>query len=177
VATSEVSQAASKGSWRRRRQSRGIASLEAMHRRIDVRAQATGETRDEAAAVVVEELETAANSLTARTAPLVPGCGVLVAISGLAVKAEPRSQGWSEVFVSLAVLWAVAGFSFLTYALFAYAGRRELGLAPTVEDVAFARARLVRKRANAYRGGCLAGIGLACLIIGILLGVRIDIQA
>ena len=94
----------------------------------------------------------------------------------LKTKAEPRSNGLSEAFVSLAVLWAIAGFSFLTYGLFSYAGRRELGLAATVEDVAFARERLIRKRANAYRGGWLAGIGLACLIIGILLGVRININ-
>jgi hypothetical protein len=144
--------------------------------RVEERAKATGQSRDEAAATVVEELETAAGALNTRTAPLVPGCGVLVALSGLLAKAEPSSNGLSEAFVSLAVLWAVAGFSFLTFALFSYAGRRLIGLAPTVEDVAFARDRLVRKRANAHRGSWLAGIGLACLIIGILFGVRIQID-
>jgi hypothetical protein len=144
--------------------------------RVEDRAKATGQTRDEAAGIVVEDLEAAAGALNTRTAPLVPGCGVLVAISGILVKAEPSSNGLSEAFVSLAVLWAVAGFSFLTFALFSYAGRREVGLAPTVEDIAFARESLVRKRANAYRGGWLAGIGLACLILGILLGVQIQID-
>jgi hypothetical protein len=147
-----------------------------MMQRVEDRAAATGQTRDEAAEIVVADLESAATSLNTRTAPLIPGCGVLVAVSGLLVKAEPRSNGLSEAFVSLAVLWAIAGFSFLTYGLFSYAGRRELGLAATVEDVAFARDRLIRKRANAYRGGWLAGIGLACMIIGILLGVRIQIN-
>jgi hypothetical protein len=144
--------------------------------RVEEHAKATGQTRDEVAAIVVEELETAAGALNTRTAPLVPGCGVLVALSGILAKAEPSSNGLSEAFVSLAVLWAVAGFSFLTFALFTYAGRPLVGLAPTVEDIAYARERLVRKRANAHRGGWLAGIGLVCLIVGILLGVRIQID-
>ncbi len=106
-----------------------------------------------------------------------PGCGVLVAISGLAVKAEPtKGNGIAEAFVSLAVLFAIAGFAFLTTALFLYAGRRTVGLSPTVQDIGFARQRLVRKYTSAHRGGLLAGIGLACLIIGILAGVQIDIH-
>lgn len=127
--------------------------------------------------MVVNDLEQAANALTTRTAPLVPGCGVLVAISGLAVKAEPsKGNRVAETFVSLAVLFAIAGFAFLTTALFLYAGRRTVGLAPTVDDIGFARERLVRKYTSAHRGGFLAGIGLACLIIGILAGVHIDIH-
>jgi hypothetical protein len=75
----------------------------------------------------------------------------------------------------LAVLFAIGGFSFLTRALFLYVGRRTIGLSPTLDDIAFARDRLVRKQASAQRGGVLAGIGLACLIIGILIGVRISV--
>jgi hypothetical protein len=144
-------------------------------RRAEELSRTTGRSLDEAAAVVVEDLERAAAALTARTAPLVPGCGVLVAVSGLAVKAEPSSNPLAETFVSLAVLFAVGGFSFLTRALFLYAGRRIVGLSPTVDDIAFARGRLVRKQTSAHRGGLLAGIGLTSLIIGILAGVRITL--
>lgn len=38
------------------------------------------------------------------------------------------------------------------------------------------RGGLVRKHANAHRGGCLAGIGLACLILGILFGIHISLN-
>ncbi len=152
-----------------------IASAEGLILRAEEVSRTTGQTQDEAVAVVVEDLERAAAALTARTAPLVPGCGVLVAASGLAVKAEPTSNAIAETFVSLAVLFAVGGFAFLTRALFLYAGRRVIGLSPSVDDIAFARDRLVRKHTSAHRGGLLAGIGLTCLIIGILAGVRISI--
>jgi hypothetical protein len=152
-----------------------IASLDSLMHRTEELSRSTGESKDQAAAIVVEDLEQAAAALTVRTAPLVPGCGVLVAVSGIAVKAEPTSDPFAEAFVSLAVLFAVAGFAFLTRALFLYAGRRIVGLAPTTDDIAFARARLVRKRTSARRGGFLAGAGLTCLIIGILAGVRISI--
>lgn len=152
-----------------------MASLDSLIGRAEELSCATGQSPDEAAAVVVEDLERAAAALTARTAPLVPGCGVLVAVSGLAVKAEPASDPIADTFVSLAVLFAIGGFSFLTRALFLYAGRRIIGLSPTVDDIAFARDRLVRKHASAHRGGLLAGIGLTCLIIGILAGVHISL--
>jgi hypothetical protein len=121
---------------------------------------------------VVEDLERAVTALNTRTAPLVPGCGVLVATAGLLLKGEPSSYGVAEFFLGLAILSAIGGFSFLTRALFAYAGRRSVGLAPTIDDVAFAHDGLVRKRANARRGGRLAGIALACLVLGILFGVH-----
>jgi hypothetical protein len=145
-----------------------------MHR-ADALSRATGQSQDEAAAVVVEDLEQAAAALTTRTAPLVPGCGVLVAISGLAAKAETPDPV-ADVFVSLAVFFAIGGLAFLARALFLYAGRRTLGLAPTVDDIAFARDRLVRKHTSSNRGGWMAAIGLTCLIIGILSGVHISIS-
>lgn len=164
---------------RRARPRRGwgyaTASIAALTDRAETLSRATGQSPGEGAAVVVQELERAAAELNTRTAPLVPGCGVLVAISGLAAKAEPSSSALSETFVSLAVLFAIGGFSFLTRALFLYVGRRTIGLSPTLDDIAFARDRLVRKQASAQRGGVLAGIGLACLIIGILIGVRISV--
>jgi hypothetical protein len=142
--------------------------------RADAISRATGKSKDEAAAVVVHDLEQAANALTTRTAPLVPGCGVLVAVSGLAAKAESRTVV-GDTFASLAILFAVAGFGFLTRALFLYAGRRIVGLSPTMDDIAFARGRLARKHTSAHRGGWLAGAGLTCLIIGILAGVHISV--
>ena len=143
--------------------------------RVDALSRTTGQSPDEAAAVVVEDLEQAAAALTTRTAPLVPGCGVLVAISGLAAKAETPDPV-ADLFVSLAVLFAVGGLAFLARALFLYTGRRTVGLAPTVDDIAFARDRLVRKHAASTRGGWLAALGLTCLIAGILAGVHISIS-
>jgi hypothetical protein len=152
-----------------------IAPLESLIRRADELAQATGQSRDEGAGVVVQDLEQAAAALTARTAPLVPGCGVLVAVSGLAAKAETPDPV-ADAFVSLAVLLAIGGFAFLARALFLYAGRRVVGLSPTIDDIPFAHDRLVRKHTSAHRGGWLAAIGLVCLIIGILAGVHITIS-
>jgi hypothetical protein len=147
-----------------------------MVRRAEERSRVTGQSLDEAAAMVVEDLERAAAALSTRTAPLVPACGVLVAAAGLLLKAE-FSDGISDIFLCFAVLFAVVGLSFLARANFIYAGRRTVGLSPTVDDIAFARDGLVHKHVCAYRGSWLAGIGLACLILGILLGVRITLGA
>lgn len=152
-----------------------VASRESMMRRAEECSRASGESLDQAAAVVVEDLERAATALSARTAPLVPACGVLVAAAGLLLKAEPSSDRLAEVFLGFAIVSAVAGLSFLTRAHFIYAGRRTIGLSPTIDDIAFARDGLTRKHANTYRGGWLAGIGLACLIIGILTGVHFNL--
>jgi hypothetical protein len=153
-----------------------IASPDSMMRRAEECSRATGQSLDEAAAVVVEDLERAAAALSTRTAPLVPACGVLVAASGLLLKAE-FSDGISDIFLGFAVLSAVLALAFIARAHFIYAGRRAIGLSPTVGDIAFARDRLVHKQTCTYRGGWLAGIGLACLILGILLGVRITLGA
>ena len=145
-------------------------------RRVEDRSRTTGQSLDEAAAIVVDDLERAAAALSARTAPLVPACGVLVAVAGLMLKAEPASDPISEVFLGLAILSAVGALWFLTRAHFAYVGRRNVGLSPTVDDIAFTHGRLVRKHANVHRGGWLAGIGLTCLILGILFGVHISLN-
>jgi hypothetical protein len=154
-----------------------IASVEALSDRVEELCRTTGRSRDEASEVVVEDLERAAATLTTRTAPMVPAVGILVALSGLLVKAEPSSgHPVAEAFVGLAIFFAIAGFSFLTRALFLYAGRRVIGLSADFEDIAYARARLVIKRTSAHRGAVLAGLGLTCLIIGILVGVHISIS-
>ena len=49
-------------------------------RRAEERSRATGKSVDAAAAVVVADLKRAAAALNARTAPLMPGCGVLVGV-------------------------------------------------------------------------------------------------
>jgi hypothetical protein len=95
-------------------------------------------------------------------------------VGHLRSKAE-FSDGVADIFLGFAVLFAVMGLAFITRAHFIYAGRRTIGLSPTVGDIAFARDRLAREHACTYRGGWLAGIGLACLIIGILVGVRITL--
>jgi hypothetical protein len=97
-------------------------------RRVEERSRASGQSLVQAAAVVVEDLERAAAALTARTAPLVPGSGVLVAAAGVTLKAEPASSGVAEFFLGLVVLFAAKGFTFLTRALIVYAGRRNVGL-------------------------------------------------
>lgn len=153
-----------------------IAPLDSLVRRVEERSRTSGQSLDEAAAVVVEDLERAAATLSARTAPLVPACGVLVAVAGLMLKAEPSSYDIAEFFLGLAILFAVVGLSFLARAHFLYVGRRNVGLAPTAGDIAFAHDRLVRKHADTRRGGWLAGAGLICLIIGILFGVHISLS-
>jgi hypothetical protein len=159
---------------RRARKEYPVASRDAMVRRAEEHARETGRSLDESAAVIVEDLERAAAVLSTRTAPLVPACGVLVAAAGLLLKAE-FTDGLSDIFLGLAVLSAVSGLAFLSRAHFIYAGRRTIGLAPTVADIAFARDLLVRQNRCEHRGGWLAGTGLACLIVGILLGVPITL--
>jgi hypothetical protein len=160
----------------RARRHQAIASLDSLMRRVEERSRTTGQSQDEAAAVIVEDLERAAAALNTRTAPLVPGCGVLIAVTGLLLKAEPSSDPTAKFFLGLSVVFAVLGFSFLARALVGYAGRRKIGLSPTVDDIAFAHDRLVRKDANAHRGDWLAGIGLTCLIIGILFSIHFSIS-
>lgn len=144
-------------------------------RRVEESSVAGNLSADQAAAAVVEEIEAAAGALNTRMAPLVPGCGILVTAAGLLFKAEPSSHGLAEVLTGLAVVSAVGGMWLLTRGVFTYAGRRAIGLAPTVEDIAFARGRLVHKQTSGYRGGLLAGISLTSLLLGILLGVHLEL--
>jgi hypothetical protein len=145
-------------------------------RRVEESAGRSGQSETEAAKEVVEELERETTALTLRNAPLIPGCGLLVAVSGVMLKAEPTSRPLSEFFLGGAVVLAVAGFTFLSRALFSYAGRRVIGLEPTLDDIEFAQRRLVSKLHNARRGGVLAGVGLILLVIGIATGVRLDVR-
>jgi hypothetical protein len=145
-------------------------------RRVEETAAQNGHSEAEAARAVVEELERETAALTLRTAPLVPGCGLLVAVSGVMLKSEPTSRTASEFFLGTSVVLAVIGFTFLSRALFSYAGRRVIGLAPVVDDIQYAQCRLVSKLRNARRGATFAGIGLAFLLIGIVLGVQLDVR-
>ncbi len=153
-----------------------VASLDSLRQRAQERSRTTGESLDEAAAVVVEDLESAVNALNTRVSPLLRGTSFLVAVASLMFKVEPSSQGLAEFLIGLSVILAITGTYYLVDGVSTYAGRRAIGLMPTVEDVAFTRARLVRKYNSAYRGGWLAGISLTCLVIGILLGVHLGIS-
>lgn len=163
--------------WRRRaRRDHAIALQDPLLRRVEERSRAAGQSLDEAAGAVVEDLERAAAALNARTAPLVPGCGVLVAVTGILLKAEPSSDGARRVLPRPRDPARCRGLRVPGQGAFVYAGRPYVGLAPTVDDIAFARGGLVRKHADAHRGGWLAGIGLACLILGILFGIHISLN-
>lgn len=147
-----------------------IASVDSLIRQSEELARSTGKSVDEIAAVVVEDLERAAFTLTARTAPLVPGCGALVAASAIAAKAEHPAHPVAEAFASLAIAFGAVGLWFLTRGVFRYVGRPYVALSPVLNDIAYARAGLVRKQISADRGAVLAGAGLICLILGILTG-------
>lgn len=153
-----------------------IASPESRRCRAEECSRTTGQSPDQAATVVVEDLERAGAALTTRTTPLVPSCGMLVAAAGILLKAEPTTDPIAEFFLGLSIVFAIVTLSFLSRALFSYAGRRNVGLAPTVDDIAFARDCLVRKHSSARRGSWLAGFALACLIIGVLVGAQINIH-
>jgi hypothetical protein len=57
---------------------------------------------------------------------------------------------------------------YLAVALFTHAGRRNVGLPPTREDVAFAHDRLTKKQSRAELGSFLSFIGFVILLIVIL---------
>ncbi len=152
-----------------------VASLDALRQRAEERSRTTGQSLDEAAAVVVEDLESAVNALNTRVSPLLRGTSFLVAVASLMFKVEPSSQGLAEILIGLSVILAITGTYYLVDGVSTYAGRRAIGSLPTIEDIAFAHARLARKYNSAYRGSWLAGISLTCLVAGILLGVHIQI--
>ncbi len=154
-----------------------VASLDSLRHRADESSRTTGQSLDEAAAVVVEDLESAASALNARVSPLLRGTSFLVAVASLMYKVEPSSDGLAELLTGLSVIFAIGGTYFLVDGVFTYTGRHAIGSLPTIEDIAFAHARLVRKYNSAYRGGWLAGISLTCLVVGILLGVHFQISS
>lgn len=132
--------------------------------RIEERCRSLGETTDQATLAVVEDLERAATTINLRTAPLVATSGLVVGVAGLLDKFTEVSH----VLAPAAIILAVVGLSFSVLAIFTHAGRRAVGLAPTQEDVAFARARLLKKEANAQIGSAVSGLGVLVLIAALL---------
>jgi hypothetical protein len=84
--------------FRKATRDHAIASLDSLMRRVEERSRAGGQSPDEAAAVVVEDLERAAAALNARTAPLVPGCGVLVRSRALLPPTAAADPGVEPTF-------------------------------------------------------------------------------
>jgi len=82
-------------------------------------------------------------------------------------KADFRSHKVAEGSASLAITFAATGLWFRTRGAFRYAGRSVVGLSPTLDDIALARACLIRKRTSANLGAVLAGAGLTCLLTGV----------
>ena len=137
----------------------GMSELEA---RIDRRPD---EVRVEAAILgEVEEFERASAAINVRTAPLVPASGLVVTGAGVLAKATDAATGLALV----AMVLALVGMCFLASALFTHAGRRAVGVAPTRDDLAFARARLIRKEGGAQIGVVFSGLATLVRLAAIL---------
>jgi len=141
----------------------GIPALTTLFDSVDQRVR-DGASDADATLVVVENFERAGAAVNERTAPLVPASGLVVTASGLLA---PLSDAASTL-VFTAMLFSILGLTFLTAALFTNAGRREVGLPPTRDDVAFAHRRLLYKEGNARIGSVCFGLGLLLLIAAIL---------
>jgi hypothetical protein len=155
--------------WRRvahlhgRRLGQTIPPLDELEDAIDKRV-ASGETEEEATTAVIEDFERSATTANARTTPLVPASGIVVAGSGILTK-----EGDAAAYLAfLAMAFAIAGLGFLAVALFTHAGRRNVGLPATRADVAFAHDRLTKKTSRAELGSFLSFIGFVILLIVIL---------
>jgi len=141
-----------------------IPPLAALIDRIEERRRLLGETAEQATQAVVEDLEEAAASIHWRTAPLMPICGLVVAGAGVIDKFTPALP----VLALSAIFLAIVGLYFSVVAIFTHAGRRAVGLTPTRKDVVFARARIIKKEANAQIGAVLTTLALVVLVAAIL---------
>jgi len=141
-----------------------VPSFAALIKQIEERQRLLDDTAEQATQAVVEEFERAAASINLRTAPLVPTCGLVVAGAGVLDKFTSTPP----VLALSAIGLAMVGLYFSVVAMFTHAGRRTVGLTPAQEDVAFARARLIKKEANAQIGSALIPLGLIVLVAVIL---------
>ena len=152
-----------------------IPSVAALIGEIEERQRVLGEAAEQATKAVAEELERAAAAINVRTAPLVPTCGLVVAGAGLLEKfitPTPMLVGLAVV----AIVLAMVGLYFSVVSIFTHAGRRMVGMRPTQEDLAFARARLIKKEANAQIGSVLVPLGLIVLVVLILSSFELEIS-
>jgi hypothetical protein len=86
--------------------------------------------------------------------------------------------GDGKYYVTVENIAAVeeSGSPVLSWGCLTHAGRRMVGLTPTREDVAFVRARLIKKEANAQIGSVLIPLGLIVLVWLILDSFQFDIN-
>jgi hypothetical protein len=142
-----------------------IPPLAALIGRIEERRRLLCGLAEQATQAVVEDLEGAAAPIHWRTVSLLPLCGLVIAVTGVLDKftQPPVLLALSAIFL------AMCGLYFSVVTIFTHAGRRAVGLTPTQEDVAFARARLVKKEANGQIGSALTTLALILLIAVILM--------
>jgi hypothetical protein len=152
-----------------------IPSVGALISEIEERERVLGEAAEQATQAVVEELERAAAAINVRTAPLVPTCGLVVAGAGVLEKFITPTP-LLGLLAGVAIGLAMIGLYFSVVGMFTHAGRRKVGLIPTQEDVAFVRARLIKKEANAQIGSVLIPLGLIVLVVLILNSFYLDIN-
>ncbi len=149
-----------------RRLGQTIPSLDELDESIEKRI-ASGETEEDATGAIIEDFERSATSVNARTTPLVPASGIIVAGSG--ILARGAGEGDVAIFMAfLAMAFALGGLGFLATSLFTHAGRPRVGLPPTRADIAFVHERLTKKESNAQVGSFLSFVGFAVLLIVIL---------
>jgi hypothetical protein len=156
--------------WRRvahfhgRRLGQTIPSLDEIDESIDKRV-AAGESEDDVVTDVIEDFERSGATVSARTTPLVPASGIVVAAATFLAK---DSEVDSAVVAAFAIGMALLGLGFLAVSVFTHAGRPRVGLPPTRGDIAFVHARLTKKESSAEVGSFLSLVGFLALIINIL---------
>ena len=91
-----------------------------------------------------------------------PTCGLVVTGAGLLEKFITPAPPVGLAVV--AIVLAMVGLYFSVVAMFTHVGRRVVGMRPTQEDVAFVRARLIKKEANAQIGSVLVPLGLIVVV-------------
>jgi hypothetical protein len=156
--------------WRRvayfhgRRLGQSIPSLDELDESIDKRV-ASGEPEGDVVAEVIEDFERSATTVSARTTPLVPASGIVVAGSTFLAK---DGDFESTIVAAFAIAFALLGLGFLAMSVFTHAGRPRVGLPPTRADIAFVHMRLTKKESNAQVGSFLSLVGFLVLMVAIL---------
>jgi hypothetical protein len=146
-----------------KRPGQNIPPLDVIDDAVDERI-ASGETEQAATLAIIEDFERSAATVTARTTPLIPASGIIVAGSGLLAK-EGDVAGYVAL---LALFLALVGVGFLATSLFTHAGRPSVGLLPRREALAFVHDRLMRKESNAQVGSFFTFLAFFVLVVVIL---------
>jgi hypothetical protein len=142
------------------RRGQKIPPIGALEDTIDKRIESGG-SEQEATLAVIEDFETAAATVNARTTPLVPASGIIITGAGILSRV-----GGAEAIISyIAMAFAFCGLGYLASALFTHAGRPSVGIEPTRPDVAFARERLIAKASKAHKGAILSFVGFLLLLV------------